>query len=172
MVAHIRAALRGRIQALDWMDDATKQAAVRKLDAYGVKIGYPDKWIDYSSLAIDRGPYVLNVERASEFLARRDLRKIGRPTDRTEWHMTAPTVNAYYDTVSNEIVFPAGFLQPPFFDPRADDAVNYGAIGSIMGHEMTHGFDDTGRQFDPKETWSTGGPPRAPSASPRGPRGS
>jgi putative endopeptidase len=150
MVANIRAALRGRIQALDWMDDATKQAALRKLDAYGVKVGYPDKWIDYSTVGIDRGPYVLNVERATAFLARRDLKKIGGPTDRTEWHITAPTVNAYYDPASNEIVFPAGILQPPFFDMKADDAVNYGSIGAVMGHEMTHGFDDTGRQFDPK----------------------
>jgi predicted metalloendopeptidase len=99
---------------------------------------------------IDRGPYVLNVERANDFLVRRDIAKIGKPVDRTEWSMTPPTVNCYYSPDRNEIVFPAGILQPPFFDPNADDAANYGAIGSMMGHEMTHGFDDNGRQFDPK----------------------
>ncbi|HZZ20503.1 MAG TPA: M13 family metallopeptidase, partial [Opitutaceae bacterium] len=150
MVANIRATLRERIQTLTWMDDATKAKALAKLDAYGVKVGYPDKWIDYSALKIDRGPYVLNVERATDFLVKRDLAKIGKPTDRTLWDITAPTVNCYYSPTGNEIVFPAGILQPPFFDASKDDAVNYGAIGSMMGHEMTHGFDDEGRQFDPK----------------------
>jgi predicted metalloendopeptidase len=115
-----------------------------------VKIGYPDKWIDYGALRIDRGPYVLNVQRATEFNVRRDLAKIGRPTDRAEWGITPPTVNAYYNPAMNEIVFAAGILQPPFYDPRADDAANYGAIGAVIGHEMTHGFDDEGRQYDGK----------------------
>ena len=149
LVSNLRAALRDRIQNVTWMDDQTRAAAVVKLDALGVKIGYPDKWKDYSALKIDRGPYVLNVFRAQEFNVRRDLNKIGKPVDRAEWQMTPPTVNAYYDPNMNEIVFPAGILQPPFFDPKADDAVNYGGIGAVIGHEMTHGFDDQGRQFDP-----------------------
>jgi predicted metalloendopeptidase len=150
MVTSILQALHERIQGLDWMDEPTRQAALRKLDAYGVKVGYPDKWIDYSTLAIDRGTYVLNVGRAMDFLVRRDMAKIGKHVDRTEWGMTPPTVNCYYDSSRNEIVFPAGILQPPFFDAKADDALNYGAIGSMMGHEMTHGFDDQGRQYDAK----------------------
>jgi predicted metalloendopeptidase len=148
MVANLRAVLRERISTLEWMDKPTRDAALRKLDLLNVKIGYPDKWIDYSSLSIDRGPYVLNVLRATQFLERRDLSKIGKPADRTQWDMTAPTVNAYYSDQFNEIVFPAGYLRPPEFDPSADDAVNYGAIGATIGHEMTHGFDDTGRLFD------------------------
>ena len=114
----------------------------------GVKIGYPDKWLDYSLLQIDRGPYVLNTMRAAEFGTHRDLEKIGKPVDRTDWGITPPTVNAYYNPTMNEIVFPAGILQPPFFYFDADDAVNYGAIGAVIGHEMTHGFDDQGRQYD------------------------
>jgi predicted metalloendopeptidase len=113
-----------------------------------VKIGYPDKWRDYSLLKIDRGPYALNTLRAENFEFNRDLKKIDKPTDRTEWGMTPPTVNAYYNPVNNEIVFPAGILQPPFFNPAADDAINYGGIGAVIGHEMTHGFDDQGRQYD------------------------
>jgi len=158
MVDNIRAALRDRFRTLDWMDEATRAAAAKKLEALNVKIGYPDKWIDYRSLVIDRGPYVLNALRAREFNVRRDLAKIGHPVDRTEWGMTPPTVNAYYDPSMNEIVFPAGILQPPFFDPAADDAENYGSIGAIIGHEMTHGYDDQGRQYDGagnlKEWWS------------------
>jgi predicted metalloendopeptidase len=148
LVGNIRAALRTRLQQVEWMDAPTRAAAVAKLDAFHVKIGYPDKWRDYHTLRVDRGPYVLNVFRADEFEVRRDLAKIGRPADRTEWQMTPPTVNAYYDSSMNEIVFPAGILQPPFFDEKADDALNYGGIGAVMGHEMTHGFDDQGRQFD------------------------
>ena len=148
LIGNLRASLRDRIAAVAWMDDATRAAAITKLDALGVKVGYPDKWKDYSKLEINRGPYVLNVFRAEEFNVRRDLLKIGHPVDRTEWQMTPPTVNAYYDPSMNEIVFPAGILQPPFFDPKADDAVNYGGIGAVIGHEMTHGFDDQGRQFD------------------------
>ena len=130
------------------MDDATKQAAQKKLAAMNVKIGYPDKWRDYSALRIDRGPFVLNAIRASRFEVNRELNKIGKPVDRSEWGMTPPTVNAYYNPKLNEIVFPAGILQPPFFNPKADDAVNYGGIGAVIGHEMTHGFDDQGRQYD------------------------
>ncbi|PYK74122.1 MAG: hypothetical protein DME39_08310, partial [Verrucomicrobia bacterium] len=118
--------------------------------AFTVKIGYPDKWLDYSLLQIDRGPFVVNALRANEFEADRDIKKIGKPVDRTDWGMTPPTVNAYYNSNMNEIVFPAGILQPPFFYANADDAVNYGAIGAVIGHEMTHGFDDEGRQFDAK----------------------
>jgi predicted metalloendopeptidase len=148
LVGNIRAALRARLQQVEWMDAPTRAAAIAKLDAFNVKIGYPDKWRDYRTLRIDRGSYVLNVFRAREFEVRRDLAKIGRPVDRTEWQMTPPTVNAYYDSGMNEIVFPAGILQPPFFDEKADDALNYGGIGAVMGHEMTHGFDDQGRQYD------------------------
>jgi putative endopeptidase len=148
LVTNLRAALRDRLENLEWMDAPTRAAAVVKLDALGVKIGYPDKWRDYSALKLDRGSYVLNVLRAQEFNVRRDLNKVGHPVDRTEWQMTPPTVNAYYDPSMNEIVFPAGVLQPPFFDTKADDALNYGAIGAVIGHEMTHGFDDQGRQFD------------------------
>jgi putative endopeptidase len=148
MVQNIKAALRERLATLDWMSPATRKQAVRKLDAIAVKIGYPDKWRDYSGLAVDRGVYVLNVMEAQRFLRRQQLAKIGKPVDRKEWYMTAPTVNAYYNPSQNEIVFPAGILQPPFFDPKADDAVNYGAIGMVIGHELTHGFDDQGRKFD------------------------
>jgi predicted metalloendopeptidase len=149
LVGNLRAALRDRLHAVEWMDAPTRAAAIRKLDALGVKVGYPDKWRDYGALRVDRGPYVLNVLRAQEFNVRRDLNKIGKPVDRAEWQMTPPTVNAYYDPNLNEIVFPAGILQPPLFDLKADDAVNYGGIGAVIGHEMTHGFDDQGRQFDP-----------------------
>jgi len=148
LVENLREALRDRIKELDWMSDETKQAALRKLDGFRVKIGYPDKWRDYSGLEINRDSYVENVFRANAFEFHRDLAKIGKPVDRDEWHMTPPTVNAYYNASMNEIVFPAGILQPPFFDPKADDAVNYGGIGSVIGHEMTHGFDDSGRKFD------------------------
>ncbi len=148
MINNLKAALADRIKTLDWMDEPTKQEALKKLAAMNVKIGYPDKWRDYSLLNIDRGPYVLNAMRAANFEVNRDLKKIGKPVDRTEWGMTPPTVNAYYNSNMNEIVFPAGILQPPFFDPKADDAVNYGGMGAVIGHEMTHGFDDQGRQFD------------------------
>lgn len=148
LVANVRAALRERLQTLEWMDSPTKARAVAKLDAFTVKIGYPENWKDYSSAGIERGPYVLNVLRAAEFEARRNLAKIGRPVDKQEWEMTVPTVNAYYSPSINGITFPAGILQPPFFDANADDAVNYGGIGVVIGHEMTHGFDDSGRQYD------------------------
>ena len=148
LVDNLKQALADRIKTLDWMDQPTKDQALKKLAAMQVKIGYPDKWLDYSLLSIDRGPYVLNDIRASQFETTRDLHKIGKPVDPTEWGMTPPTVNAYYNPNRNEIVFPAGILQPPFFYANADDAVNYGAIGAVIGHEMTHGFDDQGRQFD------------------------
>src|SRR6266568_285739 len=148
LVNNLKEALADRIKTLEWMDEATKQEALKKLAAFTVKIGYPDKWLDYSLLQIDRGPFVVNALRANEFEADRDIKKIGKPVDRTDWGMTPPTVNAYYNSNMNEIVFPAGILQPPFFYANADDAVNYGAIGAVIGHEMTHGFDDQGRQFD------------------------
>jgi putative endopeptidase len=145
---NIRAALKSDLATLPWMSAATRKAAVAKLDLMSERIGYPDKWRDYSALRIDRGPYVLNVMRANEFEQRRELSKIGKPVDRNEWYMTPQTVDAYYDPPQNNINFPAGILQPPFFDPKAPPALNYGAIGWVMGHEMTHGFDDVGAQFD------------------------
>ena len=148
MVNHLIEALRDDLPTLPWMGPATKKQAFAKLDAFARKIGYPDKWRDYSAFAVDRGPYALNQMRGSQFEFKRDLNKIGKPVDRTEWEMSPPTVNAYYNAEMNEIVFPAGILQPPFFDPKADDASNYGAMGAVIGHEMTHGFDDEGRKFD------------------------
>jgi predicted metalloendopeptidase len=148
MVANLVAALRSDLATLSWMSDPTRKQAITKLEAFGRKIGYPDKWRDYSALEIDRGPYVTNVWRADKFETERDLRKIGKPVDKTEWGMTPPTVNAYYNASINEIVFPAGIMQPPFFSVGFDDAINYGAMGSVIGHELTHGFDDEGRQYD------------------------
>jgi predicted metalloendopeptidase len=148
MVANLIAALRSDITTLSWMSDPTRKQAITKLEAFIRKIGYPDKWRDYSALTIDRGPYVNNMLRADNFETRRTLRKIGQPVDKTEWGMTPPTVNAYYNAAINEIVFPAGIMQPPFFSISFDDAINYGAMGSVIGHEMTHGFDDQGRQYD------------------------
>ena len=148
LINNLKEALADRIKTLEWMDEPTKKAALEKLAAFQVKIGYPEKWRDYSTLQIDRGPFVLNELRAENFESKRQLNKIGKPVDRTEWGMTPPTVNAYYNPKMNEIVFPAGILQPPFFYANADDAVNYGGIGAVIGHEMTHGFDDQGRQYD------------------------
>ena len=148
MINNLKEALAEDIKSLDWMDEPTKQEALKKLAAFTVKVGYPDKWRDYSLLKIDRGPYVSNVLRADTFEVDRLLKKIGKPVDRSEWGMTPPTVNAYYNPTMNEIVFPAGILQPPFFNANADDAINYGGIGAVIGHEMTHGFDDQGRQYD------------------------
>lgn len=150
MVNHLTAALRDDLKTLSWMGPATRKQALEKLSAFTRKIGYPDKWRDYSAYVVNRGPLVLNQMRGAQFEFKRDLDKIGKPVDRTQWGMTPPTVNAYYDPEMNEIVFPAGILQPPFFDPEADDASNYGAMGAVIGHEMTHGFDDEGRQFDAK----------------------
>ena len=148
LVNNLKEALSDRIKTLEWMDEPTKQEALEKLAAMRVKIGYPDKWLDYSMLQIDRGPFVSNAIRADKFEVTRELNKVGKPVDPTEWGMTPPTVNAYYNPNMNEIVFPAGILQPPFFYANADDAINYGGIGAVIGHEMTHGFDDQGRQFD------------------------
>lgn len=148
MVRNIRGELRSRLSGLTWMSDQTKTKAYAKLDSIINKIGYPDRWRDYALLEARPGPFVNNLLLANEFETRRQLKKIGRPTDRTEWGMTPPTVNAYYNPPTNEITFPAGIMQPPFFDPKADDAVNYGGMGSVIGHEITHGFDDEGRQFD------------------------
>ncbi len=148
MVDNLIKALRSDISTLSWMGPKTREQAIAKLQLVMKKIGYPTKWRDYSALHIAQGPYVENVFQADLFEFHRDLNKIGKPVDRTEWEMTPPTVNAYYDPSMNEIVFPAGILQPPFFNPDADDAINYGAMGAVIGHEMTHGFDDEGRQFD------------------------
>lgn len=148
MVQNLKAALRDRITTLDWIGEDTRKQALRKVDAIQIKVGYPDKWRDYSSLGIDQSSYAQNVLRAREFEFQRNLNKIGKPVDRTEWGMSPPTVDAYYNPNFNEIVFPAGILQPPFFDPSADDATNYGSIGAVIGHELTHGFDDQGHQFD------------------------
>jgi putative endopeptidase len=148
MVKNLIAALRDDLQTLPWMGAETKKAALTKLNAFTPKIGYPDAWRDYSPYAVEKGSYAINVMNGQLYETRRDLAKIGKPVDRTEWGMTPPTVNAYYNPPKNEIVFPAGILQPPFFDAKADDAVNYGGIGSVIGHEMTHGFDDQGRKFD------------------------
>jgi putative endopeptidase len=148
MVHNLEAALRADIHQLDWMGLQTKKAALAKLDAIVNKIGYPDKWRDYSKLSVDRGPYVENLLRANLFEFDRDLAKVGKPVDRTEWLMTPSTVNAYYNPLLNEIVFPAGILQPPFFDAHRDDAYNYGGVGAVIGHELTHGFDDQGSKFD------------------------
>jgi putative endopeptidase len=130
------------------MTKETRKAAIKKLDKMEERVGYPDKWWDYSSLQIDRGPYVLNVLRGSAFLVKRELDKIGKPIDRTEWAMTPQTVNAYYDPSMNSINIPMGILQSPYFDPDAPMAINYGGIGVVIGHEITHGFDDQGSQFD------------------------
>jgi len=148
IVKNVRKALRNDIKTLPWMTPKTRQAALKKLDLMKDRVGYPSKWWDYSTLMIDRGPYVLNVKRAKTFLFDRDCNKIGKPVDETEWAMTPQTVNAYYDPSMNNINIPAGILQSPFFDPSAPAAVNYGGIGFVIGHEMTHGFDDEGAQFD------------------------
>lgn len=150
MVMNLIGALKSDIPALSWMGSDTKKAALEKLEAFQIKIGYTDKWRDYSALPVDKGSYLANERRAIAFENARDLNKIGKPVDRSEWQMTPPTVNAYYDATMNEIVFPAGILQPPFYDPKADDAVNYGGMGAAIGHEITHGFDDEGSQFDAK----------------------
>ncbi|HWB86175.1 MAG TPA: M13 family metallopeptidase [Bryobacteraceae bacterium] len=150
MVDAIEKAMGADLQQLPWMTPATKQQALIKLKAITNKIGYPDKWRDYSSVVVKRDDALGNGFRADQFEFERQLAKIGKPVDRTEWAMTPPTVNAYYDPLMNNINFPAGILQPPFFDKTMDDAVNYGAIGMVIGHELTHAFDDEGRQFDAK----------------------
>ncbi|MBH8570082.1 M13 family metallopeptidase [Microvirga sp. STS02] len=148
MVANIKASMAEHIKTNTWMSAPTKTEALKKLNALRVKIGYPDVWKDYSALPISRDSYLKNLLAARLWESRREAAHFGQPIDRNEWGMTPPTINAYYNPPMNEIVFPAGYLQPPFFDPKADDAINYGAIGGVMGHEMTHGFDDQGRQYD------------------------
>ena len=148
LVDNLKAAFRVRIQGLDWMSPATKQQALAKLDNFTVKIGYPNKWRDYSLLTVRADDLYGDVERSAAFRWNRDVKRINQPVDKTEWGMSPQTVNAYYNPVFNEVVFPAAILQPPFFDPTADMAVNYGGIGGVIGHEMSHGFDDQGRQYD------------------------
>ena len=148
LVANLQEAFAKRIEAATWMSDTTKQIALEKLHAIYVKIGYPNKWRDYSTLKIEDDSYFANIIRSNEFDMAYMLSKIDKPTDKDEWGMTPQTVNAYYNPTTNEICFPAAILQPPFFNMNADDAVNYGAIGVVIGHEMTHGFDDQGRQYD------------------------
>ncbi|MGA2211844.1 MAG: M13 family metallopeptidase [Bryobacteraceae bacterium] len=150
MTKGIEASMEDEIKQLPWMGEETKRRALEKLHGIVNKIGYPDKWRDYSSIRIVRGDYFGNVERATVFESKRQLGKIGKPVDRTEWGMTPPTVNAYYDPQMDDINFPAGVLQPPLFDPKMDAAPNYGDTGATIGHELTHGFDDEGRQFDAK----------------------
>jgi putative endopeptidase len=161
MVENIKFAFAGRIKQLDWMSDSTKEMALKKLSSFVVKIGFPDKWKNYAGLLVDAGEkrsYYGNVLHASKYQRQEEIRKLGKPVDKTEWGMTPQTVNAYYNPQFNEIVFPAGILQPPFYDYRADEAVNYGGIGSVIGHEISHGFDDQGSQFDAegnlKNWWS------------------
>jgi len=148
MVNNLIAAYKERIKSRDWMSDSTKQQALAKLDKVMKKLGYPDKWKDYSSLSISRDSYVMNTMNGSAFKWNYMINKLGKPVERAEWTMSPPTINAYYNPVMNEIVFPAGIMQSPFFDINQDDAINYGAMGSVIGHELTHGFDDEGSQFD------------------------
>jgi putative endopeptidase len=148
MTHNLLAALRDDLKTLEWMTPKTREAAIVKLDAFRVKMGYPDRWRDYSTLRIERTSLLQNAIRGAEFERARQIAKIGKPVDYGEWDMTPPTVNAYYNAQKNEIVFPAGILQPPFFDPARDDAYNYGGMGAVIGHEITHGFDDEGAQFD------------------------
>ena len=159
MTKEIEKAMETDIHQLTWMGDATRQQALLKLHGMVNKIGYPDKWRDYRSVRVERGDFLGDVNRATEFESRRQLNKIGKPVDRAEWQMTPPTVNAYYDPQMNDINFPAGVLQPPLFDPKMDDAPNYGNTGATIGHELTHGFDDEGRQFDAhgnlRDWWTT-----------------
>ncbi len=149
LVENLRKSLGKHIESLTWMSEETKAKALDKLSTFTVKIGYPDKWKDYSEIHIDpKKSYLENVLEASKWYVKDNYAKMNKPVDKEEWHMTPQTVNAYYNPTTNEVCFPAAILQPPYFDPNADDALNYGAIGVIIGHEMTHGFDDSGRQFD------------------------
>jgi predicted metalloendopeptidase len=150
MVRNLLAALADDVKTLDWMGEETKKAALVKIAAFDTRIGYPNKWRDYSTLAITRASHGANVLAASQFEWKRDLGKIGKPVDKSDWGMTPPTVNASYNSAKNAITFPAGILQPPFFYPEGDDAINYGGIGGVIGHEITHGFDNSGRKFDAK----------------------
>jgi putative endopeptidase len=158
MVDNIQSSFGERIQQLDWMSDSTKQKALNKLHAIVKKIAYPDHWKDYSSIHITRDDLLSNIRETSNYRHKKDIEKIGKPVDRTEWQITASTIDAYYEPTQNNINFTAGILQPPFYFSSADDAVNYGAIGAVIGHEITHGFDDQGRQYDAdgnlKDWWS------------------
>jgi len=164
MVENIKQAFGERIKKLDWMSDSTKQRALQKLSTFTVKIGYPDEWKGYTGLVVDKDPekssYIQNVLNANRFAFERELAKYGKPVDKKEWGITPQTVNAGYNPLFNEIVFPAAILQPPFYDYRADDALNYGAMGAVIGHEISHGFDDQGSQFDSegnlKNWWTEG----------------
>lgn len=158
LVKNLDTALKGRIENLAWMSDATKKKALEKLATFEPRVGYPDKWRDWSGLKTSRDSYIGNALAATEFNYKWELGKIGKPVDKTEWGMTPQTVNAYYNPLANQITFPAAILQPPFFDPDADAAMNYGSIGAVIGHEMTHGYDDQGSRFGPKgnfENWWT-----------------
>jgi putative endopeptidase len=148
MVSNLKAVLRSHLATMEWMGADTRKAANAKLDTFLDRIGYPDKWRDYSALEVDRGPFALNRMRAIRFDFNRQIGKIGKARDRNEWPFSPAIVNAFYNSTNNTITFPAGILQPPFFDPQADDAINYGGIGSVIGHEIIHGFDDEGSQFD------------------------
>ncbi len=148
LVGNLKAVFRARLEKLDWMTDATRTKALAKFERFTQKIGHPEKFRDYRALPLRSDDYLGNVQRAEIFESRRQLARVGQPVDRTEWRMSPPTVNAYFNPLQNEIVFPAGILQPPFFDPEMDDAVNYGAIGVVIGHEITHGYDDQGRKYD------------------------
>jgi putative endopeptidase len=148
LVGGVKRALRARIENVAWMTPETRARALEKLDLLGVKIGYPDKWRDYTALAIDPADLAGDIRRAIAFHWAEDVAKLAKPVDRQEWSMTPQTVNAYYESSRNEIVFPAAILQPPFFDPKADVAINFGGIGGVIGHELTHAFDDEGRKSD------------------------
>jgi len=148
LVGNVKAVFQDRLKKLEWMTDATRAKALAKFDRFTQKIGHPEKFRDYSSVEVRPDDYLGNIRRAALFESRRELARVGKPVDKTEWHMTPQTVNAYFNPSQNEIVFPAGILQPPFFEAEADDAVNYGAIGVVIGHEITHGYDDQGRKYD------------------------
>jgi len=150
LVTNLQAALKDRIEKLDWMSADTKTKAIEKWNTFLPKIGYPDKWRDWSGLKLVPDNYFANVEAATQYNYDYEMSKVGKPTDRLEWGMTPQTVNAYYNPTDNTINFPAAILQPPFFDAKADDAINYGGIGAVIGHEATHGYDDEGSQFDAK----------------------
>ncbi len=148
LIGNLKAVFQDRLAKLEWMSEPTRAKALAKFDRFAQKIGHPEKLRDYSIVTIRSDDYLGNVRRAAAFESKRQLARIGKPVDRTEWQMTPQTVNAYFEPLQNEIVFPAGILQPPFFDAAMDDAVNYGAIGVVIGHEITHGYDDEGRKYD------------------------
>jgi endothelin-converting enzyme/putative endopeptidase len=149
LVTNLRAAMKQRLMQLSWMDDATRAEALKKLDSFEARIGYPDKWRDYSALVVERGKHFENMRNSRLFEWERRVKRINEPVDRAEWDMTPQTLDAYYNPLKNQMTFPAGILQPPLFDPNADPAVNYGGIGAVIGHEIGHGFDDQGRERRP-----------------------